>query len=220
MKMNCALIKDILPLYVDDVVSEETKKIVSQHLDECELCRKEWEFLTSDIKIPLSITVQRAETEVLKREQDRIKKVSKKAFLKGATIVLIGMFVMFLSIVPFIYMFFLGGAGEEIREPLAHTEEEIEFAMDTVKEEFKNDSRFEGCRLYGITYDLGYIDNLEWSHGDEYSDKEILLLATSFKAQTPDEESEFVAGEVYNDWLWVFVEDVETREWVLEYNGY
>ncbi len=37
--MNCEIIRDLLPLYVDKVCSEETEKEVEAHLDGCEQCR-------------------------------------------------------------------------------------------------------------------------------------------------------------------------------------
>lgn len=39
MKIACEVVKDMLPLYVDGVVSEESRKIVEEHLSECEECR-------------------------------------------------------------------------------------------------------------------------------------------------------------------------------------
>ena len=38
MKLSCDVIKDLLPLYHDEVCSEETKKLVEEHLKECESC--------------------------------------------------------------------------------------------------------------------------------------------------------------------------------------
>ena len=35
-KINCRVIRDILPLYVDGVVSEDTSALVEEHLTECE----------------------------------------------------------------------------------------------------------------------------------------------------------------------------------------
>ena len=40
-KITCEIIKDILPLYVDDVVSADTRTMVEAHLAECESCKKE-----------------------------------------------------------------------------------------------------------------------------------------------------------------------------------
>ena len=42
-KISCNVIQDIMPLYVDEIVSEDTKKLVEEHLKECEDCRKEME---------------------------------------------------------------------------------------------------------------------------------------------------------------------------------
>lgn len=38
IEVNCGIIKDLLPLYVDDVCSEESKEAVAVHLSECESC--------------------------------------------------------------------------------------------------------------------------------------------------------------------------------------
>lgn len=40
MKYPCELIKDLLPLYVDKVASEESNRIVEEHLTECDSCHK------------------------------------------------------------------------------------------------------------------------------------------------------------------------------------
>ena len=38
-KISCNIIRDILPLYLDDVVSDETKQMVEEHLQSCASCR-------------------------------------------------------------------------------------------------------------------------------------------------------------------------------------
>ena len=40
MKITCNIIEDLLPLYVDDMVSEDSRKLVEEHLKECPACRK------------------------------------------------------------------------------------------------------------------------------------------------------------------------------------
>ena len=49
MKQNCKIIKDLLPLYIDDACSSESKKSVEEHLQECIDCKIELENLKSDI---------------------------------------------------------------------------------------------------------------------------------------------------------------------------
>ena len=47
MKNVCSIVRDILPLYVEDMVSEETAKFVKEHLVECENCREYYEGMKS-----------------------------------------------------------------------------------------------------------------------------------------------------------------------------
>ena len=45
MNNKCNLIRDILPLYVEDMVSTDTREFVSEHLEHCEACRAEFEHM-------------------------------------------------------------------------------------------------------------------------------------------------------------------------------
>ena len=48
--MNCNIIKDLLPLYVDNVCSKESKKLIEEHLKNCEDCQKVLILLKTNIK--------------------------------------------------------------------------------------------------------------------------------------------------------------------------
>ena len=41
MKTECNVIKDLLPLYVEDMVSAETARVINEHLKGCDECQKE-----------------------------------------------------------------------------------------------------------------------------------------------------------------------------------
>ncbi len=41
--MNCDVIKDLLPLYIDECCSEESRKLVDAHLEGCADCRRVFE---------------------------------------------------------------------------------------------------------------------------------------------------------------------------------
>ena len=43
MKNECNIVKDLLPLYIEDMVSEDTATFVNEHLAKCEDCRLEAE---------------------------------------------------------------------------------------------------------------------------------------------------------------------------------
>lgn len=38
MKTNCKVIEDLLPLYIDEVCSDESKRLIEEHLEECDAC--------------------------------------------------------------------------------------------------------------------------------------------------------------------------------------
>lgn len=49
MKIKCDVIRDLLPLYRDNICSEESEKIVLEHLSSCENCRKELEKIDEEL---------------------------------------------------------------------------------------------------------------------------------------------------------------------------
>ncbi|PQD93637.1 hypothetical protein CYL18_18875 [Pradoshia eiseniae] len=51
-KIKCTIIQDVLPLYIDEVVSQDTKEMVDQHLQHCEKCQKEYETVKRELYIP------------------------------------------------------------------------------------------------------------------------------------------------------------------------
>ena len=40
MKIPCAMIRDLLPLYAEKMVEQETENLVNEHLAECSECRQ------------------------------------------------------------------------------------------------------------------------------------------------------------------------------------
>lgn len=67
--MNCNVIRDLLPLYAEDMVSPESKALVEDHLQGCESCTKELENLKNTPKLPLEV-----ETGSLRRVENAIQK--------------------------------------------------------------------------------------------------------------------------------------------------
>lgn len=65
---NCDMIKDLLPLYADDVCSEESRKAVEEHINACSDCKSELEKLRKNV--PVS---PQKDGEVLKRIKRRLR---------------------------------------------------------------------------------------------------------------------------------------------------
>lgn len=52
MKTSCEIITDLLPLYHDDVCSTESRKLVDEHLQECDVCKSMLVRLDNEILLP------------------------------------------------------------------------------------------------------------------------------------------------------------------------
>ena len=50
MKISCEIIRDLLPLYMDGVCSEESRKAVDEHVRDCEKCREELRLMGAFLK--------------------------------------------------------------------------------------------------------------------------------------------------------------------------
>lgn len=88
MKNECNIIRDILPLYVESMVSEETSEFVKEHLDNCPECAAELEAMKAGTKVDeLSTeTKNTLESEVEKCLKSIRKKFRKKAFRVASVI--------------------------------------------------------------------------------------------------------------------------------------
>lgn len=47
--MDCNIIKDLIPLYIDNCCSEESSALVKKHIEECKECKAVFDGMTSDI---------------------------------------------------------------------------------------------------------------------------------------------------------------------------
>lgn len=70
MIINCEVVKDLLPLYHDDVVSDITKKIVSEHLKECEYCKKEYQSICKSMPKDENINTDEMFMKMMKKQRN------------------------------------------------------------------------------------------------------------------------------------------------------
>jgi len=66
MKVTCEIIEDLLPLYLDDVCSTQSRQAVEQHLRECEKCRSVFEN-TQAVPVPYIEPDSPAEDKAIKK---------------------------------------------------------------------------------------------------------------------------------------------------------
>ena len=93
-KMNCNIINDMLPLYLEGICSEETVEMVETHMKDCENCRKDLEYMKQNITIPETTTAL------------EIKAVRRRILLEKIVVVLISVFAV-LSVAVFVGIYLL-----------------------------------------------------------------------------------------------------------------
>lgn len=73
MKINCEIIKDLLPLYCDDVCSQASREIIEEHVDECALCNAVYLDLNKSTDIqPIKANEEKDKAKVLKSIKKKI----------------------------------------------------------------------------------------------------------------------------------------------------
>lgn len=68
MSNKCNLIKDILPLYVEDMVSTDTREFVDEHLEHCAECHAEYESMRNSSKFVPEIDTDIAPLKRIKKD--------------------------------------------------------------------------------------------------------------------------------------------------------
>lgn len=63
MRNECNIIRDILPLYIDEIVSEDTVSFVEEHLEKCAACRAELENMKAPNALEKAVSDTRATDE-------------------------------------------------------------------------------------------------------------------------------------------------------------
>ena len=74
-KMNCEVIRDLLPLYVDDAASQKTRELIQEHLNTCPDCREDLRLMRSQVSLPIDEDTQQVLDKIrTHREQQTRKK--------------------------------------------------------------------------------------------------------------------------------------------------
>lgn len=81
--LPCYVVSDLLPLYQDDILSEQTKKDIDRHLSGCEECRKKL------LAMKMQIDVQSIDVELKSNPLKKVKFYQKMLTGLGAVIAFI-----------------------------------------------------------------------------------------------------------------------------------
>lgn len=96
-KISCDVIKDLLPLYIDKVVSEDTELLIEEHIAKCDKCREVLEHMAGEVAIPVSKDAEQEEIAFLSKIKESIRKKNVRTSIVTAIIsaaVIIGVYCL------------------------------------------------------------------------------------------------------------------------------
>lgn len=86
MRITCDIIRDLLPLYIDDVLSNDSKTLVEEHINSCPDCKKTREALKEYLEISSS---KQSGTEKSENEAWPLRKIKRNIKQKNIKISII-----------------------------------------------------------------------------------------------------------------------------------
>lgn len=199
MRNECNIIRDILPLYVENMVSDDTAAFIEDHLKKCAACRAELE----QMKAPDDFHM---DTDIVPLKNLKQKMAAKKILTIFSSVVLT-LIIVFTCIN-------LWPASIDYGTSDVYSRQDMNEAIDLIKEKFYS---WDGCKLYSINYtddnlcqrELEYCNTLA-EEGVTYD--ECIVFRMQFR-------SPIFGGGAWNanfryDWSW-YLARTDGGEWEL-----
>lgn len=199
---DCMITADLYDLYIDDALSEDSKKFVKKHLEECEKCH-----LILEKKENVTIVSSNQQKTVKTR---RIKLPANVAFV----VVLL----MCIAVVPFTFVCalfpdiilpscFTGTVEIKAVSDIENTQEECEEAAESVRYALKKNHAFDGSTLKEIYFKKTYKFQYYGKYND-YDTKDIMWADCTLNFYTNIQNMGVGIGS-----------DVDVRMYVVRENG-
>ena len=74
-EITCGIIRDLLPLYIDGLTSEETNKLIEEHLASCPECRAAYEAMRGGENTRADVPEEKEEIDFLKKNKKKNKMI-------------------------------------------------------------------------------------------------------------------------------------------------
>lgn len=97
-KINCNVIQDILPLYIEDAVSEDTKELVEEHLQDCEICQRVYHETKIDLENDMKISAQTKESSNEANDLKSFRKFLQKRRIKTILLSIAATIICFVAV--------------------------------------------------------------------------------------------------------------------------
>lgn len=107
MKISCDIVRDLLPLYKDNVCSDASKDMVEDHLSGCENCRAYYEKMSAELP---EITSGGEDAKQIERDRDLFERLSRKLTFRqvmtagAAALILLALYAALTSSAPFMVL--------------------------------------------------------------------------------------------------------------------
>lgn len=89
MNWQCGIIRDLMPLYHDNVCSEESRAAVEEHISECNDCREYYSKLSDETEKAVVPEIENRKAESLRAVSRRFKRGVKISIVLAAALILI-----------------------------------------------------------------------------------------------------------------------------------
>ena len=214
MKNDCSIVKDLIPLYAESLLSSETEEFICEHCQSCEKCKNLLDSIVNshDSNETTDYKKEKIWNEIAIKE--RKKRRIRYILLSFAAMVLITASV-------FNYSFMIKGNTwfakydctytEQTTKQSNFSEKDIRSVAEEVKRYFQNN--FGGCVLLSLTYDEKSTLNKDWH--EEYPEA-IIFKSDYYMLKEP------VAGDPNRDrhnWEWIVIKD-NNNQWKVVGSGY
>ena len=95
MKTECSIVRDLLPLYVEDMVSAETAQFVDDHLKICSECRDELANLKEGQRLETMEKDRIAQEDTVKPFKKMMKKMNRQFYMLAYSLIIFFIFLGF-----------------------------------------------------------------------------------------------------------------------------
>ncbi len=90
MNWQCGIIRDLMPLYHDNVCSEESRAAVEEHISECNDCREYYKQLSDETGKAVVPEIENRKAESLRAVSRRFKRGVTVSIVLAAALILVG----------------------------------------------------------------------------------------------------------------------------------
>ena len=207
MTNECSIVKDLLPLYAEDLTSAETADFVKTHLAGCESCREEY----VKIKEPPHSAAEETAAPL---------KAVKKKLTRRRALIAAGAAVLALLIGIAAFQLFDSRPVTEIyhdwSQSAMYPDDQIAAAADAVQAEFRDELR--GCKLYSLTYAGDEVSAEELAYINEFGNYDQCIVFKSMFRSPIFGGGGWNANDIYT-WHW-YLGRVIGGEWEVVQRGY